>query len=69
MSRSKRSQSLLQFGLFCGIVLFINILANVFYTHFDLTEEKRFTLTQPTRTLLRGLNDQVYVQKIGRAHV
>ena len=62
MSRSKRSQSLLQFGLFCGIVLFINILANVFYAHFDLTEEKRFTLTQPTRELLRGLKDQVYVQ-------
>lgn len=62
MSRSKRSQSLLQFGLFCGILLFINVLANVFYTHFDLTEEKRFTLTQPTRELLRGLNDQIYVQ-------
>lgn len=62
MSRSKRSQSLLQFGLFCGIVLFINVLANVFYTHFDLTEEKRFTLTKPTREMLRGLNDQVYVQ-------
>jgi len=62
MSRSKRSQSLLQFGLFCGIVLFINILANIFYAHFDLTEEKRFTLTQPTRELLRGLKDQVYVQ-------
>lgn len=62
MSRSKRTQSLLQFGLFCGILLFVNILANIFYTHFDLTEEKRFTLTKPTRELLRGLNDQVYVQ-------
>ncbi|MFM7399599.1 MAG: Gldg family protein, partial [Bacteroidota bacterium] len=62
MSRSKRTQSILQFGLFCGILLFVNILANIFYTHFDLTEEKRFTLTKPTRELLRGLNDQVYVQ-------
>jgi alpha,alpha-trehalase len=49
MSRSKRTQSILQFGLFCGILLFVNILANIFYTHFDLTEEKRFTLTKPTR--------------------
>ena len=62
MSRSKRTQSLLQFGLFCGILLFVNVLANVFYTHLDLTEEKRFTLTRPTRELLRGLKDQVYVQ-------
>jgi ABC-2 type transport system permease protein len=62
MSRSKRSQALLQFGLFCGILLFVNILANSFYTHIDLTEEKRFTLTKPTTELLRSLKDQVYVQ-------
>jgi ABC-2 type transport system permease protein len=62
MTRSKRSQSLLQFGLFCGILLFVNILANSFYTHFDLTEEKRFTLTTPTRTMLQELKSQVYVQ-------
>lgn len=61
MSRSRRSQSLLQFGLFFGILVFVNILANSFYTHFDLTEEKRFTLTRPTRELLRGLKDQIYV--------
>jgi ABC-2 type transport system permease protein len=62
MTRSKRSQALLQFGLFCGILLFVNILANTFYTHLDLTEEKRFTLTRPTRNMLRNLKDQVYVQ-------
>lgn len=62
MARSQRSQALLQFGLFCGILLFVNVLANVFFTHFDLTEEKRFTLTEPTRELIRGLDDQVYVE-------
>ena len=62
MTRTKRSQALLQFGLFCGILLFVNILANTFYTHFDLTEEKRFTLTRPTRAMLHELNAQVYVQ-------
>lgn len=62
MSRSRRSQSLLQFALFVGILVFLNILANSFYTHFDLTEEKRFTLTRPTRELLHGLKDQIYVQ-------
>lgn len=62
MARSRRSQALLQFGLFCGIVLFVNILANTFYTHLDLTGEKRFTLTQPTRALLRDLDDRIYVQ-------
>lgn len=52
----------MQFGLFCGILLFVNIIANSFYSHIDLTEEKRFTLTHPTRELLRGLKSQVYVQ-------
>jgi ABC-2 type transport system permease protein len=60
--QSKRNQSLLQFGLFCGIMLFINILASFFYTHFDLTEEKRFTLTRPTKALLKAQNDRIYVK-------
>lgn len=62
MARSRRSQALLQFGLFCGILLFINILANTFYSHLDLTEEKRFTLTRPTREMLKGLKDRIYIQ-------
>ncbi|HMX39846.1 MAG TPA: hypothetical protein PKD78_05950, partial [Saprospiraceae bacterium] len=52
-----RSQSLLQFGLLCGIVLFANILASRFYAHVDLTQEKRYTLTRPTRQLLRDLKE------------
>ncbi|MGI9159466.1 MAG: gliding motility-associated ABC transporter substrate-binding protein GldG [Saprospiraceae bacterium] len=62
MARSRRIQDILQFALFCGIVFFVNILANAFYTHLDLTEEKRFTLTQPTRELLKDLDDRIYVQ-------
>ncbi len=62
MSRSRRTQALLQFGLFAGILVFANIAANSFYGHFDLTEEKRFTLTKPTKTLLRDLKERVYVR-------
>ncbi|MDX1912486.1 MAG: gliding motility-associated ABC transporter substrate-binding protein GldG [Saprospiraceae bacterium] len=62
MSRSRRTQSILQFTLFAGILLFVNILANTFYGHLDLTEEKRFTLTQPTKAALRDLKDRIYVR-------
>lgn len=62
MSRSRRTQALLQFGLFAGILVFVNILANTYYSHLDLTEEKRFTLTKPTKTLLRNLKERVYVR-------
>ncbi|MCS7036954.1 MAG: gliding motility-associated ABC transporter substrate-binding protein GldG [Saprospiraceae bacterium] len=62
MPRSQRTQSLLQFGLFAGILVFINILANQAYTHLDLTEEKRYTLTKPTRELLKSIDDRIYVR-------
>jgi ABC-2 type transport system permease protein len=60
--RSPRTQALIQFGLFCGIVLFVNVLASAFYTHLDLTEEGRFTLTRPTKELMRQLDERVYVE-------
>lgn len=61
-------QSLLQMGLFLGIVVFLNILANArlgnfaLYRSFDLTQEKRFTLTDGTKNLLRNLDEIVYVK-------
>lgn len=66
-TNNRKSQSLLQLALFAGILLFVNILANVrignfaLYNYLDLTEEKRFTLTNATRNLLGGLDDVVYV--------
>lgn len=68
MSKNKKTQSLLQMGLFLGIVLFINILANArlgnfaLYRSIDLTEEKRFTLTSGTKNLLRELDEVVYIK-------
>lgn len=62
MARSQRTQALWQFGLLAGILLFINILANQVYTHIDLTEEKRYTLTKPTRELLKKVDDRIYVR-------
>lgn len=60
-SNLKRRQSLLQLGLLIGIVLFANVLGNVFFTHLDLTEDKRYTLSQPTKEMLRKLDNTVYV--------
>jgi len=64
----RKIQSLVQLGLFAGILLFINVLANAriggqaMYTYLDMTEEKRFTLTDPTVRLLEGLDEVVYVR-------
>lgn len=62
MPRSQRTQSLMQFGLFAGLLVLINILAHQVYTHIDLTEEKRYTLTKPTRELIKSIDDRIYVR-------
>lgn len=66
--RSRRYQTLLQALLFAGILLLLNVLANArlgdtaLYGFLDLTEEKRYTLTEPTRELLRELEDPLYIR-------
>ncbi len=62
MAASKRNQAIIQTVLAVGIVIFLNILANVFYGYLDLTEEKRYTLTEPTNELLRSLEQPINVQ-------
>lgn len=39
----------------------INYVASLFHVRYDLTQEKRYTLTQPTKKLLQGLSDPVSI--------
>ncbi len=59
---NKRLQDIIQLLLILGVLIFINIIGNYVYTYFDLTEEKRYTLTEPTKQLLRNLDEVVFVQ-------
>ncbi len=59
---NKRNQSLLQLGLFAGVLLFINVLGNTFYNYYDLTEDKRFTLTDASVDLMENMREVVYVK-------
>ncbi len=43
------------------IVLAINFLASSFHTRFDLTKEKRYTLSKPTKQLLKTLDEPVFI--------
>ena len=40
----------------------LNVLANYFFFRIDLTEEKRFTINDATKNLLKNLEDEVYVK-------
>ncbi|MBL0237973.1 MAG: gliding motility-associated ABC transporter substrate-binding protein GldG [Saprospiraceae bacterium] len=58
----KRIPGFLQILLIIGILLFINILSQYFNTYLDFTEEKRFTLTEPTKKLIKDVKNVVYIQ-------
>lgn len=55
-----RRNSLLWIGLLAGLFL-INYLASIFHQRFDLTQEKRYSLSRPTKDLLRNLKEPVRI--------
>jgi ABC-2 type transport system permease protein len=53
----RQKQALVRLGLMAAILICINVLASYFHAGIDLTKEKRFTLTEPTKKMLRNMND------------
>jgi ABC-2 type transport system permease protein len=53
---------ILQILLVFAAVIGLNVLANYFFFRIDLTEEKRFTINDATKNLLKNLDDEVYVK-------
>ena len=53
---------ILQIFFVIATVVGLNILANHFFFRLDLTEEKRFTINNATKNLLKNLDDEVYVK-------
>ncbi|MBK8153889.1 MAG: gliding motility-associated ABC transporter substrate-binding protein GldG [Saprospiraceae bacterium] len=51
-----------QILLVLGILVFINIISAYFYSNIDLTEEKRFRLTSPTKKILHKVPDVIYAR-------
>jgi ABC-2 type transport system permease protein len=60
--KNKKTQALTTVVLITVILVFINILATAFNGHLDLTEEKRFTLTKPTKALVKDVKDVIFVR-------
>ena len=60
--KSNRSQSLTTLLLVAIILIVVNIIANSFNSHIDLTEEGRFTVTEPTKRLLKSVKDPILVR-------
>lgn len=70
LERKHRLQSLLQFGLALALLIIVNVLAGLrigdtpLYGALDLTEDKRFTLTDNTISQLEALEEPLFVRVI-----
>ncbi len=58
---SKKLTSVLYFLIGVMVIIIINQLSGRLFYRFDLTEEKRYTISDATKNLLSNLEDAVYV--------
>lgn len=58
----KKWEDILQFVAVFLLIVLLNIYAGTYFFRLDLTEEKRYTIAEPTKDILRKLDDQVYVE-------
>ncbi len=62
MSKSKNiGNSIIRIAVFSLILLLVNYISGEYFQRFDLTKEKRYTLSPSTKKLLADLDDMFYV--------
>lgn len=57
----KKTGNIFNLLLLLGILIFINVIGNQFYTYIDLTEDKRYTLTDSSVKLLDDIDDNYFI--------
>ncbi len=60
--RTYRQQALTRLVIVIGILIALNVLSSSYFTRVDLTADRRYTLTDSTKALLRNLKDVVFVK-------
>ncbi|MFI5150064.1 MAG: gliding motility-associated ABC transporter substrate-binding protein GldG [Bacteroidia bacterium] len=57
---NKKRRDLISFVLLLTIIVLINFISSFYFKRFDLTEEKRYTISAQTKDMLKHLDDAVY---------
>lgn len=60
--KSPKGQTLMQLALLLAILVLANIVSSFVFTRIDLTEDKRFTLSDNSKKLMGQLKDVVYIR-------
>lgn len=58
--KNLKKNQIVSFCITLTIIVVVNIIASFVYTRFDLTSEKRYTLSDTSKEILRNLDDYVY---------
>ncbi len=58
--RSAKSQSIIRMVLLLGILVLVNVIAQFAFKRIDMTQEKRYSLSNSSKDLAKGLDDIVY---------
>ncbi len=62
MVKKPAVRDIIQLVTVIGIVIALNVLSGFFFTRFDLTSEKRYTLSDTTKELLADIDDVIYLK-------
>lgn len=59
---SNKRKDILAVVIAIAILILLNVIGKIVFSRFDLTSEKRYTLSESTKKLLKGLDDVVYLK-------
>jgi ABC-2 type transport system permease protein len=57
-----KQQNLLQVALILLVILVINLLSTRLFNRFDLTKEKKFTISKITQNILNDIDEELYIE-------
>ncbi len=60
LARMKKRRDIIQLILSIAIILLVNFISSFFFSRFDLTSDKRYTLSPATKEMLGKLEDIIY---------
>ncbi len=61
-TKNIKTRSWLQFGITLLVIVFAVVAGSFLRMRLDLTEDKRYTLSEPTRKVLSGIKNDIFVQ-------
>ncbi len=61
-TQSRKNRDIINICALLAIVIFVNVLGGFFFTRFDLTSEKRYTLSETSTKLLKEIKDGIFVK-------